>query len=323
MDPEFARKHREWVRCLSQKESGTDSLDRNCILAQVYDLMWSAAAFRTVQEARALAEPLAGSAKKQSWLLHHLLNRSFYSAQAVAIRRLMDTGTIDGKKGVFALAPLIRDIRAHAALITRSNYFAAAELSLDFEAVKRAEWEFHENKASTCRSTTYFLPNALDSGEVKRLHETFDRLSGKAAANRTAQDTIAPRVFENLVERIARTRAICQHVDKFIAHAATPESREQIDERASRIYLAELWEAHELVCRLVQFLDQVLLRGMSHGLLPEFHGDQFEYIDVPLVRPEEVDILREKWQSFAAEVGSWGEGSLAWVIGQGQPESEE
>lgn len=57
------------------------------------------------------------------------------------------------------------------------------------------------------------------------VHKYFDTLSQISPLERTREDTVRPEVLENLESQIYKCDYVKIDVDKFIAHAAAPETR--------------------------------------------------------------------------------------------------
>ena len=312
-DPAFEAKRQEWIRCLAYKDPRTGEMDRNCVLAQVYDLVWNAGVYRIVLEARRIAEKDERGRIKLHGPTHRLLDRCFYQSQLVSIRRLMDTYPLAGDKGVFSLKGLVLDMKKHRSMFTRQNLFAAFEQPLDVESVRKAMfdylWERERQGHHVSELPVGCVPDFSD-----RLHKDVDALCGVQPEARQDDDMVLEAVFENLEKKLDSTRDICGHVNKFLAHAATPESRARVDADSAKITYEKLWHAHETICRACQFIDCFLLRQTNHSFLASYPGDLLRYADQPLAAGEAIDRLRECWTAYAKKTESWGEESLTWVM---------
>lgn len=307
IDPEFRTKRNEWIRCLGSK-------DRNSVIFQVYDLIWNAAAYRVVCEGRRIAGRDEQGQARVSVLLHNLLDRTFYQSQSVSIRRLLDTSPLKGRKGVFSVSGLLRDMQEHRALFTRQNIFAADELPMDIQAVAAARSALMFERARFGCDTGY-VPRELDVRAVELLHDSIDRLCRVAADNRAPGDTVCEDVFTGLLDRLKPVERICEHVNKYLAHAATPESRATVAPDTEHLTFNELGVAHETICRCCQFVDGFLLRQTSHGFLPMYAGPLFEHLDTPLVLSSEVQCLRDAWSAYEKETEKWAHTPVGWAFG--------
>lgn len=313
IDPAFEAKRQEWIRCLTHRVEPAGTLDRNCILAQVYAMVWDAAAYRVVLEARRVAPRDHRGRVKLNPMLHYLLDRCFYQSQLVAVRRQLDSGKLDGNRGVFALSPLVRDMKAHRALFTRRNLFAAANRSLNVEAVAHAEREFLERQRPLEREFGH-IPRELDAAACESLHREVDALCGVKPENRSHEDVVSEAVFTRLEAHLEGSEVLCRHVDKFLAHSATPESRAVVDADKATVSYGDLWKAHETIGRACQFIDGHLLRQMHHGFMSINAEDLLRFADQPLAAPDSMASLRKCWKEYELETESWAEDSLGWIV---------
>ncbi len=95
------------------------------------------------------------------------------------------------------------------------------------------------------------------------------------------------------------------HVNKFVAHAATPESRAAENADNLDITLGDLWNAHATICKIANFISVFILSGISYQFLPFLRGDEFHHIDRPLVETNNIKRIEEVWQSYLEETLSW------------------
>lgn len=309
-DPAFESKRKDWIRCLG-------SNDQNSVMHQVYDIVWNAGAYRVVLEARRIASKDEQGRVKLNGLTHQLLDRCFYQNQLVSIRRLMDSYPLTGDRGVFSLRSLLLDMKTHRAKFTRQNLFSAFEQVMDVDAA-RAAW--HEHLGALPQEESSWTFNQ-DPDISEKLHQNIDALCSVTPAARRPADVIAESIFVSLEAKLARTEGICEQVNKFVAHAATPESRARIDADQAKITFAQLWEAHEIICRICQFIDCFLLRQTNHSFLADGAGDPFRYIEEPLATRELIPVLRDAWTAYKKETEAWGDCALEWVLKPGCPDT--
>lgn len=315
MDPEFAQKREQWIRCLDHKDPATGQTDTNGIDQQMLGLIWDAGVYRVINEARRLADRDAKDQAKLSGLVHGLINRCFFRSQMIGIRKVVgsDRDVLDGRHGVFALKPLVKDMKEHRHLFSRSNLFAARGLSMDIEAVARARDRFVREQERAGHDA-YYYPKEISVSWVDDLHREVDDLCCTTPESRGPDDVIVEDVFDGLLARLSETQSLADHVNKFLAHAATPESRALVDPGSEQVTLAQLWKAHEIICRAVQFIDVRLLRGVNHGFLPIYQGNLLHYVDQPLATTERLPDLRQAWAEYRKETEAWGHTGLDWVL---------
>ena len=314
IDAPFEAKRRIWIECLDHVDPRTGHLESHCVMAQLTTMLWDAAAYNIVVGARAGAEREADRELKINALTHRLLDRCFFQSQLMGIRRLLEMESpTDKKRGVYSLAWLVSDLKKQQPMFTRRNLFAAFNRSMDYEAIASAEHDFCE-KQRCAGVDSFYIPREFDAASSASLHADIDRLCGVSADSRKDGDVIHARVFEGLTFQLARIEGLCHHVNKFVAHAATPASRDVLDETALRVTYSQIREAQEILCRTCQFIDGFLLRQTSHHGVPLVAGDPLKYIDQPLARRDQVEVLRASWADFEREAASWGTTDLEWVL---------
>ena len=143
----------------------------------------------------------------------------------VSIRRQVDGYGLEGKNSVYSLTGLLKDIREHRDLLTRESIFEVEDLEYDVESIRRAEEEYGRGQVEKGERGCHF-PSSLNSQRLERRHQDVDHLAGVEPAARTPEDTIQDEVFTNLLAMLKDPcHKVKDHVDKFIAHAATPEDR--------------------------------------------------------------------------------------------------
>jgi hypothetical protein len=314
IDESFEEQRRIWIECLDHQDPRTGHLESNCVMAQLTTMLWDSAAYNTVVGARACAEREADGELKINALTHRLLDRCFFQSQLMGIRRLLEKKPpTDKKLGVYSLAWIVSDLEKHQTMFTRRNLFAAFKRSMDCEAIASAEHDYCE-KQRCAGVDSFYIPREFDAASSASLHADIDRLCGVSADSRKDGDVIHARVFEGLTFQLARIEGLCHHVNKFVAHAATPASRDVLDETASRVTYSQIREAQEILCRTCQFIDGFLLRQTTHHGVPLVAGDPLKYIDQPLARRDQVEALRASWADFEREAASWGATDLEWVL---------
>lgn len=268
--PTLAEKRKQWLEVLSGE-------DRHSIISQITRMTWDAAAFRVVNEARRLAPRDPDGGVQLNGLMHSLLDRAFFASHMAAVRRLTDDRyPLNGKKGVYSLPALLKDMRKHRELLTREAIFAAEDL------------EYDEDR-----------------------HKQIDRLAGVQAQDRQTGDTVREKVFIDLQQKIEKaTEDVKCHVDKFIAHAATPGSREIVGADEAGLTLNHLWRAHQHLCEVASFLAIYVLGDSFPGALPIPQYDLFKYIERPLVTASQVDKLADLWRQIEKETHGWSQWGL-------------
>lgn len=298
---EFKNKRKLWIQCLTSE-------DKNSIMNQIYRMVWSAAVFRIVNESIKLS-PVNKNGKKQlNGMIFNLFDTCFFESQLTAIRRLTDSYTLDGKKGVFSLMPLLKDMENNKNLLTRNNYFKIEGLEYDYELARKKHMEQEKNKKV---EIIYWESDELNPRRVIERHRELDILTGKSERNRSTNDCVCSEVFDFLMqELINSTKNVKTQVDKFIAHAAAPGSREEVNADKDIITLGYIWNANKVICQVANFIDLYLLSGVNHWFLPVARYGNFEFIDKVLVDTEKIKDLQVVWNQYDSETKTWGNWGL-------------
>lgn len=293
-------KRAEWKKCLSCD-------DRNGILPQIYSMVWEAACFRVVGEARRFAPTTPKGSMALPAVLHHLLDVCFFRAQLIAVRRQVDNAGLGGKRGVYSLMSLLQDMRNHRNLMTRWNLLEAEGLiyDCDFESPHGIEDRLYQN--STPDATDWHKQDLRSKAEPsRRRHRDIDSLCGVSADGRSPENIVLDSVLRGLQAALLEpTKRLSVYVDKFLAHAATPESRADSSEEDLTILVAELWAAHTAICRVTQTVSTLLLNDAHLLFLAFERGDEFIHFDQPLVRSEDIPRLRATWAKYEEETQNW------------------
>ncbi|MFO7899707.1 MAG: hypothetical protein R6V58_11690 [Planctomycetota bacterium] len=293
-------KRQEWLACFEGE-------DRHAITNQLYWMIWDTAVYRVINDARKYAPRDDQGRVELNGMMHRLINKGFFQTQALAIRRLVDTYSLKGEKGVFSLRGLVRDIEPNRHLLTRWNILNAEGHEYHYEKV-RAAWqrEFEKDVGNDGRTGVY-VPEDRQWHLAEMRHKHMDALADVQPDQRKRSDRPRKEVFDTLKSMLdSCSGEVKQYCDKFIAHAATPGSRTEAyrDDEAS-LTLKHLYQAHEHLCRVANFVSVYLLGGGCQGFLPAPQYDQFAYIDRPLADEATVEKLRQAWTDYHEEVETW------------------
>ncbi len=307
MNPEFKAKHEDWFGALRGK-------DRNAIFQQLYTLSWNMAAYRVINEARRLAPSDSMGGVCLNGMLHGLLDSCFFESQAVAIRRLTANEDSRGKKAAYSLRTLIQDMMQNVHLLTRDNLLALDGFPMDVESIRQAERQF-EDKQRQVGLRAWTTPTELDAARVERRHAEIDELCCVKAMSRAPSDMVRPTLFCEMLERLKNARReVTTWVNKFVAHAATSESRAVVRADDVRLTVGHFSRAHETLCRIANMVDCWFVDRASHCCVPVATSDKFKYIDRPLVRTDDVPALDAVWRSFEEETRQWSDPSPTWLV---------
>jgi|GEM_PF-1377802 len=305
MQPTLIEKRTEWLAALS-------STDPHSIASQIHRLLDDAASFEVIDTARASA-PLVDSANpvlgvQLNGELHNLLDRTFFTSQAIAIRRLSDSYDLHSKnkggkdKSVYSLLALLKDMREHVGLFTRKQMMEAEGLEPDS---KKAEQSYDEcglserDNVGSCARTV--PPNIFRA--VHR-HRQLSWIIG--TENPISSDAIEDKVLLTICEKVGiACENVHQHVDKFIAHASTPKSRGGVKPEVAHLTFEELRKAYQAICEAFSFISRDILGDSDRWLLPVPMSQIGRFLDRPMVDAEVVSSLGTVWKNFGNKSSEW------------------
>jgi hypothetical protein len=194
--------------------------------------------------------------------------------------------------------------------MTRENYVCHDGLPHDYDSV-------HQKWLSSLPVTKSGIhvgslptqgPEAWLTAE--RVHKKFNILSQVNPKRRTREDRIKIEVLEHLETQIKKCENIKNYVDKFIAHAAAPETRAGLSDEEEGITLARLETCHKIIYQVTSFISGPLLWESNLGGLPVPQYDQLENLDKSWASAKNLEKARKKWDEFAKEVSKWHSFSL-------------
>lgn len=262
-----------WQDCLEGE-------DTNSIFRQITLLTWDAAIFRLIIETRRMQIAVNPDQPKINLHLHQFIDRTFIQSQVSCIRRLIEPGqrsSLYGKWGVFSLSALLKDMAAVRQQLTREKYFQLRQLPYNYQSV--VDWE--------------------DSADADEL---FDRLSN--TSQRSPTDVIKGSVFKKLIDKLDSFEHVTKYVDKYIAHAATPNSRQADNVDEDTITWKHLWDSHKSLYEIAEFI-ALFLSGRERAPLPIKPPFLFSYWDEPFVSTSGISQLEIAWVEFKKETDNW------------------
>jgi hypothetical protein len=194
-------------------------------------------------------------------------------------------------------------------VITREVYVAYDGLPHDPEPAK--QW-FERQFANAKDGATFdWLPttgtNAWDTSEL--VHNNFDRLADPVCEPRSRDDLISLRWFGYLEDKLKACDGVRKFVDKFIAHAADPLSREGLTREETAITLDRLRTCHRAIYQTAAFIYGPLLWEGSCAV-PVPQHDHLENLDKRWITPGEREQARELWDTHFDLVKAWEQESL-------------
>ncbi len=274
----FRKKRRQWMEWLSGE-------DPHSISRQIYSMLRDHALFCVVNELRRVAatEPEKGVGFNGSVI--RLFDTGFVAMQATTIRRLIEKPKNGSKWAVISLRRVLKDIEDNLSLMTRENYVCYDGLPYDYEQVQQ-KWlssiPVTENGIH-CGSLPTRGPDAWVTSEI--VHKHFDILAQINPCGRTREDKMRPEILENLESQIKKCDHVKVYVDKFIAHAAAPETRADLKGEERAVTLGGLESYCKTLYQVTSFVSGTLLWESSLGGLPVPQFDHLKDIEKRWVSP--------------------------------------
>lgn len=272
------------------------------IAATLEQMFWDYAAFLTAIKSIHLAnhrnrEEGNNSRVPTNTMLFDLLARGYWSHLFLGVRRLLDGGNIAGNNGVNSLRSVVNDIKAKRPRLTRRLYVQhLCNCEYDVEKLDRDEWE-----AMRASGKLVWWGNP-ERSKSHNAHRNFDLLSGVKANERTPEDLIDPKIFDQIEARLTKLDHICEHVSSHIAHSGNGESR---DEKSLENF--DMRDAKEVLKSLKQVTDFIAILLVHEGTLglATYQGDQFEGLDAAWASTEDLPILADNWDDIERDIGAW------------------
>lgn len=263
-------------KCKEWKKWYTE--DDNSVCAQIRDMLWDAAVFNVINEARKYATTQGKPELNE--LVHGLINRSFLKTQSLSIRKLYSV------KNAFSLGRLIKDMENNSKLLTRTNILSAFELPYDYEeAIKEGHQTNNSKVIGEGASSDY-------------IHKNVDLLTRVEPAQRQPSDIVRDGVFEQLNKWLGKCKPIADFVDKKVAHT-TPSNRNL------KISLAKIHKAHCRIIEIAVYIGRYILDEPTEwtNFLPSYAGsNKFEHFEKPWVRQEDIVKLEICWSQYEEHI---------------------
>jgi hypothetical protein len=289
-------KRLEWLRLL-------DGDPIHSISQQLSAIQWNDVVYRCFNEARRLA-PRSVPTAAIAPMLGEFLDVGYLSTQVLAISKLVERNSSDPKKAVISIRRLVDDLADHRALLTREIYICHDGLPYDPEPARQRWYAATLSKPPRQRATWVATTGPEGWGNVDMMHSLFDRLSGTAPADRSRDDLIQPAVFEALSQGLddPNIKGLLELRHKVVAHAADANNRPSDLVYAS---LNQILAAQRILVKIVHSIGGTILFESGAGGLPTPQFDQFEHLEQPFVRPDDVDALRRFWDEQSGERDEW------------------
>ncbi|MCD6376634.1 MAG: hypothetical protein J7L94_13980 [Caldisericaceae bacterium] len=299
----FRQKRLQWMEWLHGE-------DPHSISQQIYSMLWDHALFLTVNELRKIAvtEPEKGVGFNRPVI--RLFDAGFATTQAATIRRLIEKPKRNPKLAVISLRRILDDIKQNLSLITRENYVCYDGLPYDYELVHQ-KWLSSLPVSKTGGNVGSLPTQGPDAWSMDEIvHKNFDILAQVHPKKRSRKDLIKIEVLEHLEAEIKKCENIKKYVDKFIAHAAAPETRAGLSDEEKVLTLKHLETSHKIIYQVASFISSQLLWESNLGGLPVPQYNHLENLDKRWSTQEKLDKAQKKWDEFQKEVSKWDSFSL-------------
>jgi hypothetical protein len=319
-------KREVWMHCLSDKNDG------NSIFHQIHNMVWDMGVFKIINESLRVAPPAKEGGVQLNGVIWHLIDHCFFESQMLAIRRLVDNLGLNalkeatkqkskertvkefgltGKGGVYSLKILIFDIKENIDFLTRENLFKLNGLEYDVELIERKKNEYiiREQKRLG-EKTPIAIPRNLRPNYSKLFHERIDKLCGIKPEDRKPNDKVQVKIFDDLMKNLEKAvEKEESYVNKYLAHAATKESREsaKINIETNPPTLQSILEAQETIAKTANYIGNIFeLNGLVFSGLPSTPSfDILEYIENPFATVDKKPKLEKVWFDFKRQTEEW------------------
>jgi hypothetical protein len=287
---DLKEKFREWEEWLFGD-------DPNSIRIQIHNMVWDSAVFLSINKARKYAMLDKEGKPELNGMVHRFINRSFFQTQSLAIRKLYDK-----RSDVISLVRILNDMEKNRMLLTRKNITDAHDYPYDYES-KQAR--LNQIRSLDKSKQDLVAQDLFNCHHSETIHERIDSLSDVDSSHRNRNDIVSPKIFDWLETKLSGLESIVNHVNKFIAHSATPGSRASIKADDIVITLGEILNAHKTICQTAEFIGMSFLYRSFGNFFAIPQYDQFEHFEKPWATDETVGKLYKFWREYDRETQSW------------------
>lgn len=280
--------------------------DQNSIIQQIYLINWDYAIFLIINESRKIKSEKNPDNPPINAPINRFINKAFFISQSAAIRRMVDESKdgLTGKKGVYSLIALIKNIKNKGLELTREKYLELRKMPYDYSDILEKRRIFFTEQSIKGRGA-FFVPRELDCESIENAHKEFDRLSKKSDKERKPDDVICDEIFDLFLKKLEKCKSIKKYVDKYIAHSATPESRKYENADQLKITLKQILEAQQIIYMVAEWLAGFLFAEGHIPLILE-NPNHFDYLDVPLIaNNDELERIKKTFNEFRKKTEEW------------------
>ena len=296
--------------------------DRHSIVRQISNMTWRAAVYRVINRARRHLPRTPEGEAKGNGMIHRFIDDAYVTTQIMSIRRLLDANTSCGKRSVSSLSRLLHSMLESRHLLTRANIIAVEGLPYDYERFNRDRLEEH-SRGEPIHEEVEIAEIPADGHVSGMRHRVIDKLSGTKANHRSKADAVSQQLLTSLTGKLDAARQdIRTYADKFVAHAATPESRGAVGADELDLTYGHLDAAHRGICE-VSVVAALILAGPKRSFLPIPQFGHLKHIEEPFVAPDSVGELEKAWEEYEQLTLSWRDWDWQCVVCIGGPDAAE
>jgi hypothetical protein len=298
-DGEFNLRWNLWRKAL-----GTDNIDKdpNTLVNQMNSMCWDIGVFKATMASWS-KEPYRNSQNlKVTPILFHFTFDNFFKGLCLSLRKITDKGPLINDSGrqdrsVFSLSSLLNDIIEHRTDYTRRRLFLVQKMEYDVELVRQRHLEYSMQFIGRGAFST---PRELDESAIEYEHAQWDMVCKCQRKERTPDDIIDDQYLESINIQITDIHSKVDYlVNKFYAHAATPDSRASAGANSSEISLQTLFDLTTRCGTLVNSISQIL-SDATYPFLAVAQFDKWENWGIGWkATPEE---LENTWTEWAEKV---------------------
>lgn len=244
--------------------------DIHAIWKQISALLAIDAEFRVINETRKINTK---KRRAQNYTIHILIDKGFVAHQALTIRRITEPFEGPKRKAVYSLPRLIDEIAENQNLITRENY-----VCLD--------------------GSKYTEKDPPKKYLVDAKHKIFDKLSGRNHKNRSRNDIIDQKYFTHLRSKLKSSEGVRTYANKFLAHAADPNTRKSITE----ISLNKLDTVYRDLIYIAKGLSGIIRYHFGYRFFPSYTFNPWKALDIPIIDSSDIDKVYNYWELRKKEI---------------------
>jgi len=234
---------------------------------------------------------------------HSFIDRNYFISSLVTLRGLVEgqDASLYKKRGVYSLRALLNDLKKSQEFLTREMYFELNELEYDLENVIKEFVDWRQSQPDDNNGIGILVPKEYDWDAVNSAHEMFDKLSGITAHERSKTDLIKSCVFEKLESILDEFKELFDYINKFYAHAASPESLIYYNKPETPFTISKIWQCINKVYGIVRFLSEALFSSSIHPL-PLKTASYYKHWESPLFTKMELMDIKTLRKDFEIDL---------------------